>query len=91
MVKGNCNCGAVSFEINREISDVFIHQDICSWETDECFDFIVAWDSILHLPFTMQKPVVTKPCRLLAKNGVLLYTFGNAQGEHTNQWHNDTF
>lgn len=69
----------------------FIHQDICSWETDECFDFIFAWDSIFHLPFAMQKPVVTKLCRLLAKNGVLLYTFGNAQGEHTDQWHNDTF
>lgn len=69
----------------------FIHQDICSWETDENFDFIVAWDSIFHLPLVMQKPVVTKLCRLLAKNGVLIYTFGNAQGEHTDHWRNDTF
>jgi hypothetical protein len=39
----------------------------------------------------MQKPVVTKLCKLLAKGGVLIYTFGNAEGEHTDQWHNDTF
>ena len=69
----------------------FIVQDICSWETDQQFNFIVAWDSIFHLPLGMQKPVVSKLCRLLAKDGVLIYTFGNAYGEHTHQWHDDTF
>ncbi|HMQ54162.1 MAG TPA: class I SAM-dependent methyltransferase [Anaerolineae bacterium] len=69
----------------------FIHQDICTWETEEEFDFIVAWDSIFHLPFGMQKPVISKLCHILAKNGVLIYTFGNAYGEHTAQWHDDTF
>lgn len=69
----------------------FIVQDICSWAIDEEFDFIVAWDSIFHLPFNMQKPVVSKLCRLLAKGGVLIYTFGDACGEHDDQWHNDTF
>ncbi len=69
----------------------FLHRDICSWETEEKFDFIVAWDSIFHLPLVMQKPVVSKLCQLLAKSGILIYTFGNAEGEHTDQWHNDTF
>jgi 2-polyprenyl-3-methyl-5-hydroxy-6-metoxy-1,4-benzoquinol methylase len=69
----------------------FLHQDICSWDTEEKFDFIVAWDSIFHLPLVMQKPVVAKLCQFLAKGGVLIYTFGNAEGEHTDQWHNDTF
>ena len=69
----------------------FFHQDICSWDTEEKFDFIVAWDSIFHLPLVMQKPVVAKLCQFLAKGGVLIYTFGNAEGEHTDQWHNDTF
>lgn len=69
----------------------FMHQDICSWETEERFDFIVAWDSLFHLPLVMQRPVVTKLCKLLAENGVLIYTFGNAEGEHTDQWQNDTF
>jgi 2-polyprenyl-3-methyl-5-hydroxy-6-metoxy-1,4-benzoquinol methylase len=69
----------------------FLNQDICSWETEEKFDFIVAWDSIFHLPLAMQKPVISKMCQLLAKDGILIYTFGNAEGEHTDQWHDDTF
>jgi 2-polyprenyl-3-methyl-5-hydroxy-6-metoxy-1,4-benzoquinol methylase len=69
----------------------FLHHDICSWDTDEKFDFIVAWDSIFHLPLVMQKPVVAKLCQFLVKGGVLIYTFGNSEGEHTDQWHDDTF
>lgn len=69
----------------------FLHQDICTWESGEKFDFIAAWDSIFHLPFAMHEPVVCKLCSFLAKDGVLIYTFGDAQGEHTDQWHNDTF
>ena len=69
----------------------FIHQDICTWETQETFDFILAWDSIFHLPLKEQKPVLTKLCELLKKGGVLIYTFGNAYGEHTDQWRNDSF
>ena len=70
---------------------VFLHQDICHWEAEEAFDFIVAWDSIFHLPLAMQAPVVTKLCNLLSSNGVLMYTFGNDYGEHTDNWHDDTF
>lgn len=69
----------------------FVEQDICTWETEEKFDFIFAWDSIFHLPLAMQKPVITKLCKLLAKGGILIYTFGNAEGEHTDQWRNDIF
>ena len=69
----------------------FLQQDICAWETAEKFDFIIAWDSIFHLPFAMQKPVIEKLCRLLAKGGVLVYTFGDAHGDHTDTWHSDTF
>lgn len=69
----------------------FLYQDICTWEAEEKFDFIVAWDSIFHLPFEMQRPVISKLCRLLAKGGVLIYTFGNAIGHHTDQWLGDTF
>ena len=69
----------------------FLHKDICSWNTEEKFDFIVAWDSIFHLPLAMQKPVISKLCHSLAKGSVLIYTFGDAEGELTDQWHNDTF
>jgi SAM-dependent methyltransferase len=70
---------------------IFLNQDICSWESNEKFNFIMAWDSIFHLPFHMQKPVISKLCQYLEKGGVLFYTLGNAYGEHTDQWHEDTF
>ena len=60
----------------------FLFADICTWDTERRFDFIVAWDSIFHLPLAMQEPVVKKMCRLLMDGGVLLYTFGDAEGEH---------
>ncbi|MBT1070252.1 class I SAM-dependent methyltransferase [Pelotalea chapellei] len=69
----------------------FLEQDICTWKTDRKFDFIIAWDSIFHLPLQMHRPVVNKLCNLLEKNGVLIYTFGNATGEHTDRWHEDDF
>ena len=69
----------------------FVHQDICTWQLPYQYDFIVAWDSIFHLPFSSQKPVVSKLCAGLAQDGILVYTFGNAHGEITDQWHNDTF
>lgn len=62
--------------------EAFIVGDICTWDTDSRFQLIVAWDSIFHLPLAMQEPVVKKMCRLLARDGVLIYTFGDAVGEH---------
>jgi SAM-dependent methyltransferase len=86
----------VSFEMIKLASDshpgeCFIHQDVCTWDATDRFDFIVAWDSIFHLPYYEQEPVVAKLCRLLEDDGVLIYTFGNANGEHTDEWHGDTY
>ncbi|MDZ4185492.1 MAG: class I SAM-dependent methyltransferase [Desulfuromonadales bacterium] len=69
----------------------FLVQDICTWETDKTFDFIIAWDSIFHLPLHMHQPVIDKLCTLLKMNGVLIYTFGNATGEHTDRWQEEEF
>lgn len=69
----------------------FIQQDICSWKTNEKFDFIYAWDSLFHLHLAMQKPVLNKLCGLLNQGGVLFYTFGNAVGESTGEWLDDIF
>ncbi len=71
--------------------ETFLHQDICSWETADRYDFIVAWDSIFHLPLDMQRPVVTKLCQLLADDGVVIYTFGNDAGAHESEWLGDSF
>ena len=71
--------------------EIFNVADICTWETERKFDFILAWDSIFHLPLSMQEPVVTKLCKMLVKNGVLTYTFGDGYGEHTDLWHGEEF
>ena len=76
---------------NNHPDEQFILADICTWQTKQKFDFIYAWDSIFHLPLKMQKPVLNKLCSLLNKEGVLLYTFGNAIGENTGEWRNDVF
>lgn len=65
--------------------------DITTWKTEETFDLIIVWDSIFHLPFDNQEAVVRKLCGLLKEGGVLIYTFGNAVGDHTDTWHDDTF
>jgi SAM-dependent methyltransferase len=72
-------------------SENFFVQDICTWETNNKYNFIVAWDSIFHLPLSMQKPTIAKLCNLLSDGGVLIYTFGDAEGEHTDDWHGDKF
>ena len=83
----------VMIELARENhpDQTFEVQDICTWETDRKFDFIVAWDSIFHLPLEAQERVVGKLCNLLAGGGVLIYTFGDAIGEHDDTWHGDRF
>lgn len=69
----------------------FMHEDICVWDTTDRYDLIVAWDSIFHLPYHKQEPVLTKLCRILGDGGVFVYSFGNVNGEHTDEWHGDTY
>ncbi len=81
----------VSLASKNHINQTFLHEDICIWHTKEKFDFIFAWDSIFHLPYDKQKGVISKLANMLNKDGVLFYTFGNENGEHTDTWLNDTF
>lgn len=67
------------------------HANIIDWENDRQFDLIIAWDSIFHLPFKMQRPVISKLCSMLKPAGILIYTFGNAIDEHESEWHGDQF
>lgn len=70
----------------------FVQCDIQHWETDKTFDFILAWDCLFHLPLAAQKPVLSKLCRLLKKDGVLIHSFGDAIGdEHVDQWRGQEF
>lgn len=65
--------------------------DISEWCSNQTFDFIVAWDSIFHLPFDKQEATVKKLCGMLNIGGVLIYTIGDAVGEHTDSWMDDVF
>ena len=81
----------IKLAIENHPEESFFVDDICSFESDEQFDFVVAWDSIFHLPLEQQEPVVNKLCALLKPAGVLIYTFGDAQGEHQDTWHGQPF
>lgn len=81
----------VKLAIENHPDESFFVDDIYSFESDEQYDFVVAWDSIFHLPLEQQEPVVNKLCGLLKPAGVLIYTFGDATGEHQDTWHGHTF
>ncbi|RKQ69592.1 methyltransferase family protein [Litorimonas taeanensis] len=70
----------------------FIHADICDWEDQDSYDFILAWDSLFHLPLCQQKPVLSKLCTWLNKGGILFYSFGDDIGEHEGErWRGHDF
>lgn len=54
--------------------------DICTWRLPRQYDLITAWDSLFHLPLTRHEAVLRKLCRGLTKQGVLLFTCGEARG-----------
>ncbi len=59
----------------------FIHSDFISWNTEETFDLIIAWDSIFHAPIELQEEATVKMCQLLNPDGILLFTAGSYSGE----------
>ena len=69
----------------------FTQVDIIDWQSGSRFDFILAWDSLFHLPLDQQAPVLSKLCSWLNAGGVLLYSFGDAQGAHSDEWRGQTF
>jgi len=81
----------ITLAIQNHPNCSFYVKDICTWETEKKFNLIIAWDSIFHLPLHMHRAVIDKLCYLLENGGVLIYTFGNAIGEHTDMWHEDEF
>ncbi len=69
----------------------FIKDDICKWNTCDKFDIIIAWDSLFHVPLTIQKSVISKLCTFLSEKGVLLITAGVSEGEKTGSMHHQIF
>ena len=69
----------------------FTVADIQNWQSDDAFDFILAWDCLFHLPLNQQAPVLKKLCGILADNGVLMYSFGDDVGSHSDEWQGQIF
>ena len=65
--------------------------DIRTWNSDRTYDLIIAWDSIFHLLEHEQETVIRKLHGLLAKDGILIYSLGDAVGNHQAEWHGDNF
>lgn len=61
----------------------FERAEVLAWQTEEKFDFIVAWDSIFHLPQSAQESCIRKLSNLLNTGGTIVYTFGDAEGDHS--------
>jgi len=73
--------GMISIAKSKHHDVNFVNTDIISWESEDRFDLIVAWDSIFHAPCAQQKPIVEKICRLLSPDGVLLFTGSYSHGD----------
>ena len=69
----------------------FICADIIGWQPEGLYDFILAWDSLFHLPLKQQEPVLSKLCKAMKSGGVLLYSFGDAEGSHSDEWRRQIF
>jgi len=63
--------------------------DITNWKTDKKFDLIIAWDSIFHLPSSKQTTAIDNMCSMLNQDGVIIYTFGDGNGDHEDKSFDD--
>jgi SAM-dependent methyltransferase len=54
----------------------FHHADICTWEWTRSYDFITGWDSLWHLPLSVQEPVMRRILGALKPGGVFIFTTG---------------
>lgn len=54
----------------------FHHEDIREWKLPRKYDFLLAWDSVWHVPLDWQESVLRKICEALAPGGVFMFTTG---------------
>lgn len=60
----------------------FLLSDFLAWTSTGRYDLVVAWDSLFHLPASRQASALEKLSRLLNDGGILLFSFGDATGDH---------
>jgi 2-polyprenyl-3-methyl-5-hydroxy-6-metoxy-1,4-benzoquinol methylase len=69
----------------------FYKSDICSFETDEKFEGIVAWDSLFHLDYDRHKIVFEKLFGMLKDGGFMVFSHGGGRGEITGTMNGENF
>lgn len=60
----------------------FVLEDMRDIDFVECFDAIIAWHSLFHLPPNDQRTIFEVFARHLNSGGWLLFTSGTEEGEH---------
>jgi len=85
MIALDVSKGMINIAKSKHNDVNFVNTDVLSWESEDSFDLIVAWDSTFHAPSTEQKPIVEKMCSLLAPDGVLLFTGSCDNGDITGE------
>ncbi|MEM8563963.1 MAG: class I SAM-dependent methyltransferase [Pseudomonadota bacterium] len=69
----------------------FIGSDFNDWVSDEKFNLVVAWDSLIHTPTAEQRAAITKLCHHLEESGVLIFTGGGVEGDISGEMNGVTF
>ena len=54
--------------------------DLFEFETNETYDAVIAFDSLFHIPFALQKKIYPKVSTLLKPNGLFFFTHGKKSG-----------
>lgn len=58
----------------------FEKQEILSYQTDQMFEAVIAFDSLFHIPLCYQKDIYPKIASLLLPGGFFLFTHGKVKG-----------
>ena len=66
-------------------------RSVASSEVGAPFDFIIAWDSIFHIPRSDHEAVFARFATWLAPGGTVLVSLGGSGGEFTSEMLGDTF
>lgn len=75
----------IAYARTRHPDSHFMHVDVCTWQPQQQYDAIIAWDSLFHLPYAEQGRVIKKLCNAISGGGVILFTAGGINGEITGQ------
>ena len=65
--------------------------DLFGFETSESYDAVIAFDSLFHIPFDLQKNIYPTVSTFLNRNGLFLFTHGKKSGTVHGMMHGESF